>query len=242
MHGGGSRRRGRGVAVTLAEAGATVGVNHYPSDEERTRAAEVVAEIEAPGGEAAAYPGDVSDAASVDELVDGFEATYGTPDVLVNNAGILRRSRLDEMSVAEWDEVLDVDLRGVFLVTRRVVPGMIDRGSGSVVNVASQLGFKGAAGFTHYCAAKGGVIAFTRALAREVAPDVRVNAIAPGPVETPLLSDISEQWRREKAAELPMERAGRVEDVAPTAVFLASDESSYYTGQTLSPDGGDAMH
>lgn len=119
---------------------------------------------------------------------------------------------------------------------------MIDRGSGSVVNVASQLGFKGAAGFTHYCAAKGGVIAFTRALAREVAPDVRVNAIAPGPVETPLLSDISEQWRREKAAELPMERAGRVEDVAPTAVFLASDESSYYTGQTLSPDGGDAMH
>ncbi|RDZ34061.1 MULTISPECIES: SDR family NAD(P)-dependent oxidoreductase [unclassified Haloferax] len=239
---GASSGIGRGVAVTLAEAGATVGVNHYPSDEERTRAAEVVAEIEAAGGEAAAFPGDVSDAASVDELVDGFEATYGTPDVLVNNAGILRRSRLDEMSVAEWDEVLDVDLRGVFLVTRRVVPGMIDRGSGSVVNVASQLGFKGAAGFTHYCAAKGGVIAFTRALAREVAPDVRVNAIAPGPVETPLLSDISEQWRREKAAELPMERAGRVEDVAPTAVFLASDESSYYTGQTLSPDGGDAMH
>ncbi|ADE01931.1 SDR family NAD(P)-dependent oxidoreductase [Haloferax volcanii] len=239
---GASSGIGRGVAVALAEAGATVGVNHYPSDEERTRAAEVVAEIEAAGGEAAAFPGDVSDAASVDELVDGFEATYGTPDVLVNNAGILRRSRLDEMSVAEWDEVLDVDLRGVFLVTRRVVPGMIDRGSGSVVNVASQLGFKGAAGFTHYCAAKGGVIAFTRALAREVAPDVRVNAIAPGPVETPLLSDISEQWRREKAAELPMERAGRVEDVAPTAVFLASDESSYYTGQTLSPDGGDAMH
>jgi len=239
---GASSGIGRGVAVALAEAGATVGVNHYPSDEERTRAAEVVAEIEAGGGEAAAFPGDVSDATSVEELVDAFEATYGTPEVLVNNAGILRQSRLDEMNIAEWDEVLDVDLRGVFLVTRRVVPGMLDRGSGSVVNVASQLGFKGAAELTHYCAAKGGVIAFTRALAREVAPDVRVNAIAPGPIETPLLGDISEEWRREKAAELPMERAGRVEDVAPTAVFLASDESGYYTGQTLSPDGGDAMH
>lgn len=239
---GASSGIGRGIAEALADAGATVGVNHYPSNEERDRAADVVESIEAAGGEASAFPGDVSDAESVDGLVGSFESRYGTPDVLVNNAGVLRQSRLEEMSVDEWDEVMAVDLRGVFLVTRRVVPEMTERGSGSVINMASQLGLKGAEELTHYSAAKGGVIAFTRALAREVSPDVRVNAIAPGPVETDLLDDISEEWRRSKAAELPMKRFGRVDDIAPTAVFLAGDESGYYTGQTLSPDGGDAMH
>jgi 3-oxoacyl-[acyl-carrier protein] reductase len=119
---------------------------------------------------------------------------------------------------------------------------MLAADGGSVVNVASQLGIKGGTELVHYSAAKGGVIAFTRALAREVSPDVRVNAIAPGPVETALLDDISEEWREAKEAELPMDRLGQVEDIVPTAVFLASDDSSYYTGQTLSPDGGDAMH
>jgi 3-oxoacyl-[acyl-carrier protein] reductase len=137
---------------------------------------------------------------------------------------------------------MSVDLRGVFLVTRYTVPGMLERGSGKIVNIASQLGIKGGTELVHYSAAKAGVIGMTRALAREISPEVNVNAIAPGPVETTLLDDLSEEWRAAKEAELPMGRLGRVEDIVPTAVFLASDESDYYTGQTLSPDGGDAMH
>lgn len=239
---GASRGIGRGIATGLAAAGATVAVNHLPTDAERELAADAVAEIESDGGEALALPGDVSDAGSVESMVETFEAEHGAPDVLVNNAGILRQSRLEDMPVEQWDEVMSVDLRGVFLTTRFVIPGMLERGSGKVINIASQLGFKGAEELTHYCAAKGGVIAFTRSLAREVSPAVNVNAIAPGPIETDLLDGITEEWREAKEAELPMGRFGRVEDVAPTAVFLASDEADYYTGQTLSPDGGDAMH
>jgi 3-oxoacyl-[acyl-carrier protein] reductase len=237
---GASRGIGRGIAEALAEAGATVAVNHPPG--EGSVAADAVASIEASGGEAVALEGDVSDADSVRSMVERFEEAFGPADVLVNNAGILRQSPLIEMPVEQWDEVMSVDLRGVFLVSRFVVPGMVEQGEGRVINVASQLGFKGAEELTHYCAAKGGVIAFTRSLAREVSPEVTVNAIAPGPIETDLLDDITEEWRRRKEAELPMGRFGRVEDVAPTAVFLAGEGGAYYTGQTLSPDGGDAMH
>jgi len=119
---------------------------------------------------------------------------------------------------------------------------MLDQGDGRIINVASQLGIKGGEELVHYSAAKGGVIAMTRALAREVSPTVTVNAIAPGPIVTDLLDDISPEWREAKEAELPMGRLGRVKDVAPTAVFLAGEGGDYYTGQVLSPDGGDAMH
>jgi 3-oxoacyl-[acyl-carrier protein] reductase len=119
---------------------------------------------------------------------------------------------------------------------------MIEQGSGKIVNIASQLGIKGGVELVHYSAAKAGVIGMTRALAREVSPEVRVNAIAPGPIETDLVDGLTEEWKEAKSAELPMRRWGRVEDVVPTAIFLASDKSQYYTGQTLSPDGGDAMH
>jgi 3-oxoacyl-[acyl-carrier protein] reductase len=163
---GASRGIGRGIAEALASEGATVGINHLPVAEEREAGAEVVAAIESDGGTAIALPGNVSDVGSVRSMIEAFEDRLGTPDVLVNNAGILRQSRLEDMPVEQWDEVMSVDLRGVFLTTRFVIPGMLERGSGKVVNVASQLGFKGAEELTHYCAAKGGVIAFTRALAR----------------------------------------------------------------------------
>jgi 3-oxoacyl-[acyl-carrier protein] reductase len=239
---GANRGIGRGIAEGLAEAGAQVAVNHPPDPDEREAAEAVVESIEDDGGEAMALAGDVSDADSVQAMIDAFEDEWGAVNVLVNNAGILTQSELVDMSVDMWDETMAVDLRGVFLTTRFALPGMLDAGDGSVVNVASQLGIKGAEELVHYSAAKGGVIAFTRALAREVSPTVRVNAIAPGPIETSLLNDISEEWREAKEAELPMDRLGKVEDVVPTAVFLASDDSAYYTGQTLSPDGGDAMH
>lgn len=239
---GASSGIGRGIAVGLADAGADVGVNYPPFEGEAEKAAAVVDEIEDDGGTALALEGDVRSAESIESMVAAFEDRFGPPDVLCNNAGIVTQSRLAEMSVEMWDEMMQVNLRGVFLTTRFALPGMLDAGRGSIVNTASQLGIKGAPELVHYSAAKGGIITFTRALAREVSPTVRVNAVAPGPIETDLLADISEEWRAAKEAELPMGRLGNVEDVVPTVVFLASDESSYYTGQTLSPDGGDAMH
>jgi 3-oxoacyl-[acyl-carrier protein] reductase len=239
---GASSGIGRGIALGLAEAGATVGVNYPPFDGEAERAAAVVDEVEAGGETGVALEGDVRSAESIESMVRAFEDRFGAPDVLCNNAGIVTQSRLAEMPVETWDEMIQVNLRGVFLTTRFVLPGMLEAGRGSVVNTASQLGIKGAPELVHYSAAKGGIIAFTRALAREVSPTVRVNAVAPGPIETDLLADISEEWRAAKEAELPMGRLGQVDDVVPTVVFLASEESSYYTGQTLSPDGGDAMH
>lgn len=236
---GASRGIGRGVAEAFAEAGAVVGVNHPPG--EREAAADVVASIEDAGGEAVAFEGDVSDEESVRSMVEDFEATYGPPDLLVNNAGILTKSPLEEMSVATWDELLSVNLRGVFLVTRFALPAMRKRGSGKIINVASQLGLKGAAELVHYSAAKGGVIAFTRALAREVAPDITVNAVAPGPIDTDMTTGMGDDNRR-SMDHIPLGRRGQVEDVVPSVLFLAGPGGDYYTGQTLSPDGGDAMH
>lgn len=239
---GATRGIGRGIAEGLAEAGATVGVNYPPVDAEERLAVEVVETIEADGGTATALEADVSEEEDVRSMVRAFEEERGPVDVLVNNAGILTQSRLAEMSVETWDETIDVDLRGVFLATRFALPGMLEQGSGRIVNIASQLGIKGGVELVHYSAAKAGVIGMTRALAREVSPEVRVNAIAPGPIETDLVDDLTEEWKEQKSAELPVGRWGRVEDVVPTAVFLASEQSDYYTGQTLSPDGGDAMH
>jgi 3-oxoacyl-[acyl-carrier protein] reductase len=239
---GASSGIGRGIAIGLAEAGAAVGVNYPPFEDEAEKAGAVVDDIEDGGGTALALEGDVRSAESIESMVETFEERFGAPDVLCNNAGIVTQSTLAEMPVELWDEMIQVNLRGVFLTTRFVLPKMLDAGRGSIVNTASQLGIKGAPELVHYSAAKGGIITFTRALAREVSPTVRVNAVAPGPIETDLLADISEEWRAAKEAELPMGRLGQVDDVVPTVVFLASDDSSYYTGQTLSPDGGDAMH
>ena len=239
---GSTRGIGRSIAEALAAEGATVGVNFPPFEGEQEFATDIVSTIRADGGDAIAVEGDVSDENSVESMVNSVEDQCGPIDILVNNAGILTQAPLEEMSTEMWDETMDIDLRGVFLVTRAVVPVMLDRDGGKVINVASQLGIKGAEELTHYSAAKAGVIGFTRALAREVSPTVNVNAIAPGPIETDLMDDLTEEWKQAKESELPMGRLGQVEDVAPTAVFLASDESDYYTGQTLSPDGGDAMH
>jgi 3-oxoacyl-[acyl-carrier protein] reductase len=239
---GASRGIGEGIAEGLGREGATVGVNHLPTESERERAEAVVAEIEDAGGTGLPLPADVSDEGEVRAMLDRFEDEAGTPDVLVNNAGVLSQSPLAEMDVSAWDSVVATNLRGTFLVTRFTLPGMLERGSGSIVNVASQLAFIGKENMAHYCASKGGIVSFTRALAREVAPDVRVNAIAPGPVETDLTSGRSAADNAARAESVPLKRLGNVDDVVPTALFLAGGESEYYTGQVLSPDGGEAMH
>lgn len=182
---------------------------------------------------------DITSEASVRAMADAA----GPVDVLVNSAGILTESPMVDMSLAQWQQTIDVDLTGIFLVCRYVVPGMVERRWGRVVNIASQLGIKGGVGMTHYSAAKAGVLGFTKALAQEVAPHgVLVNAIAPGPIDTPLVAGISADWKTAKRAELPLGRYGTPEEVAPTAVLLASDPGgNLYVGQTLGPNSGDVM-
>jgi 3-oxoacyl-[acyl-carrier protein] reductase len=164
----------------------------------------------------------------------------GEIDILVNSAG---EAPLIEMDLATWSDTLAVDLTGVFLCCRHFVPRMIERGAGRVINIASQLGIKGWQWLTHYSTAKAGVIGLTKSLALEVSGrGVLVNAIAPGPIETPMVAGITDEWKTAKRAELPLGRFGRPEEVAPTAVLLASDPGgNLYAGQTLLPNSGDVM-
>ncbi len=185
---------------------------------------------------------DVSREGEVRGMVGEVIEALGRIDVLVNNAGVLSQSPLEQMPVKEWDRVLGINLRGTFLCCRFALPHMLGRGEGRIVNVASQLGQIGAPELAHYSASKGGVIAFTKALAREVAArGVLVNAVAPGPISTGIMPSESEEQEEALKAALPIRRFGAVKEVAPTVVFLASDDASYYVGQTLGPNGGDVM-
>jgi 3-oxoacyl-[acyl-carrier protein] reductase len=175
-------------------------------------------------------------------MVEAVHRAFGHIDILVNNAGIFTQALVEHLSVTDWDRVLAVNLRGTFLCARFVLPYMLDQRWGRIINIASQLAYIGGQEVAHYSASKGGVIAFTKALAREVATrNVLVNAIAPGPILTDLLASETEEWKAAKLAELPIGRFGEVREVAPTAVFLASDDATYYVGQTLGPNGGDVM-
>ncbi len=186
---------------------------------------------------------DVGDESSVRAGFAAAREQLGPIDVLVNSAGLLTESDLADMSLAMWNETLTVDLTGIFLCCREVVPDMRRAGWGRIINISSQLGIKGGRGLSHYSAAKAGVIGLTKSLALEVAPDnVLVNCIAPGPIETPLVAGISQQWKAAKMLELPLGRFGRPEEVAPTALLLASDPGgNLFVGQTLGPNSGDVM-
>jgi 3-oxoacyl-[acyl-carrier protein] reductase len=230
---------GRGIAIAFASEGANVVVADMVDE---AGAAEVLARIREQGREALFVQTDVSDEASVDSMASAALERFGRVDILVNNAGIFTEATLESMSVAEWDRVVNTNLRGTFLCTRALINQMLDRGDGRIINIASQLGQIGGWAAAHYSASKAGVIGMTKALAREVSVrGVLVNAIAPGPIETPLLESETEEWRSGKLAELPIGRFGRVEEVTPTAVLLASADGSYYVGQTLGPNGGDVM-
>ena len=229
---------GRAIAEKLAQNGERVVVN----DVNPETADEVVAGIKEWGGEAAAAPGDVSDAESVQRIVAATHEAYGSPEILVNNAGFLQQKRFVDLTVEDFDRMIAVHLRGTFLCTRAVLPEMLSRGSGIIVNVASQLGQIGGIELCHYSAAKAGIIGLTKSLAREAsAQGVRVNAVAPGPINTELILGLSEEWQRAKAAELPLGRFGEPEEVAKTVAFLVSDGATLYVGQTLGPNSGDVM-
>jgi 3-oxoacyl-[acyl-carrier protein] reductase len=228
---GGASGIGAAIAAAFTAAGACVVVaDRSPCDP-------------ASLGVAGAVSLDVTDEESVTRAVAAAGEVVGPLDILVNSAGILTESPVATMELSTWSETLAVDLTGVFLCCRAVLPGMLERGSGRIINIASQLGIKGGRGLAHYAAAKAGVIALTKSLALEVsAQGVLVNAIAPGPIDTPMVEGITEDWKRAKRAELPLGRFGRPEEVAPTAVLLASDPGgNLYVGQTLGPNSGDVM-
>jgi 3-oxoacyl-[acyl-carrier protein] reductase len=225
---------GRAVAAHYLAAGARVVVADLSP-----RAAEVAGELGADGGLVL----DATDEDAVDAAVAAATEMLGRIDVLVTSHGILTQSPMADMSLALWHETLSVDLTSVFLLNRAVLPGMLGQGGGRIVNVASQLGIKGGESLAHYAAAKAGVIAMTKSLALEVSSrGVLVNAIAPGPIETPMLDGIDDEWKRAKRAELPLGRFGTADEVAPTAVLLASDPGgNLFVGQVLGPNSGDVM-
>jgi 3-oxoacyl-[acyl-carrier protein] reductase len=229
---------GRAIAEKLARDGEQVVVNDLYGE----AADEVVARIEESGGRATAAPGDVSDPESVERITATAREVYGPLEILVNNAGFLQQKQFVDLTVDDFDRMIAVHLRGTFLCTHSVLPEMLSRGSGIVVNVASQLGQIGGIELCHYSAAKAGIIGLTKSLAREVsAQGVRVNAVAPGPINTELILGLSEEWQRAKAAELPLGRFGEPAEVAETVAFLVSDGATLYVGQTLGPNSGDVM-
>ena len=229
---------GRAIAEKLAKDGERVVVN----DLREASANEVVAGIEQAGGEAASAPGDVSDPEAVGRIVEAARESFGPVDILVNNAGYGQQKPFVDLTVEDFDRMIGVHLRGTFLCTSAVLPEMLSRGRGVIVNVASQLGQIGGVELCHYSAAKAGIIGLTKSLAREVsAQGVRVNAVAPGPINTDLVLGLSEEWRQNKAAELPLGRFGEPWEVAETVSFLASDGAALYVGQTLGPNSGDVM-
>ncbi|WMS41346.1 SDR family NAD(P)-dependent oxidoreductase [Acuticoccus sp. MNP-M23] len=229
---------GRAIAIRLAAEGASVTVNDLDPASAEATAASIANE----GGRATAAPGDVSSEADVAAMYAAAEAAYGPVTLAVNNAGIVTQVPLETMDAAAFDRMIAVHLRGCFLGCRRAIGPMLAAGSGVIVNIASQLGQIGGTELAHYSAAKAGIIGLTKSFAREVsARGVRVNAVAPGPINTDLVRAISQEWRDAKAAELPLKRFGEPEDVAATVAFLASDDARIYVGQTLGPNSGDVM-
>lgn len=232
---GGGQGIGKVTALTFAREGAKVAV----ADINMTAAQAVADEICAADGQAKAIFLDVSRAESVEAAVRTVQETYGRIDVLVNNAGITRDARMQKMSEEQFDAVINVNLKGVWLCSKAVAPIMIAGGGGSIINAASVVGLYGNFGQTNYVAAKAGVIGMTKTWARELGPNhIRVNAIAPGFTVTEMIATVPEKVLDSVRERTPLRRLGNPEDIANAYLFLASDESSFITGVTLSVDGG----
>jgi len=235
---GAARGIGSAIAARLARAGAATVL----ADLDQKGAAAASAELNRAGGRTIATHVDVADERSVGEMFAACEKAFGACSLLVNNAGFVHQAPFEALSAADFDRMIAVHLRGTFLCARRAIGAMLAAGDGVIVNIASQLGQIGGVELVHYSAAKAGIIGFTKALAREVsARGVRVNAVAPGPINTPLVLGLTEAWRDAKRAQLPLGRFGEPEDIAETVAFLASPAARIYVGQTLGPNSGDVM-
>ncbi|HEX6971443.1 MAG TPA: 3-oxoacyl-ACP reductase family protein [Limnochordia bacterium] len=239
---GGSRGIGAGIARLFAQAGAHVVINFSRSRED---AARVTAAIVADGGRAEAAQADVSDRQAVRAMIEAIVDRHGRLDVLVNNAGVAIDLPLSELTDAAWDRVIDVNLRGTFLCSQLAAPVMLAQRQGKIINVSAATAIRGRKNGANYCAAKAGVIALTKCLALELAPDIQVNCLLPGFTET---ADVIERFglsdperRRQLTQTIPLGRLAVTSDIARGALFLASDLSNYVTGQTLCVNGGSFM-
>lgn len=237
---GGSRGIGGAIVRAFARAGADIAFCHLDDD---AGAAETIAAVAALGRRCHADSFDVSDSDRLRGFIATAEAALGPADILVANAGINLRGPFETLPEATYRRIMDVHFMHTVVAAQAVYPGMAERGRGRIITLSSQLAFKGAANLTPYTAAKGAILAFTRSLSLEAAPrGVRVNSIAPGPVDTALTQSRGPEWRAAIEAALPAGRLGRPEDIAETALLLAGPGGDFYVGACLSPNGGDVMH
>jgi 3-oxoacyl-[acyl-carrier protein] reductase len=237
---GGSTGIGRAIVELFAAHGAKVLICHHRDEDRASAVAEALGKKSA---DVKFVECDVTNENSVAQLGDWTRRNFGPVDILVNGAGICGEVPFSKMQIEQWDQMMAVNLRGAFLVTRQFFDAMKERRYGRIINIASQLAYKGTVDSAHYCASKAGLVGFTRALSYEAAHfGVTVNAIAPGPVETAMLAGFTDEWRAMKFGQLPAGRFGQVDEIAPTALLLASETGgAYFIGQTLSPNGGDVM-
>ncbi|MBZ5749839.1 3-oxoacyl-[acyl-carrier-protein] reductase [Metabacillus rhizolycopersici] len=236
---GGSRGIGRAIALDLAKNGASVAVNFAGSE---AKANEVVDEIKANGGNAFAIKADVSNGDEVQQMIKEVISQFGRLDILVNNAGITRDNLLMRMKDAEWDDVINTNLKGVFLCTKGVTRQMMKQRSGRIINIASVVGVSGNAGQANYVAAKAGVIGLTKTTAKELASrNITVNAVAPGFITTDMTDELPEDVKTEMLKQIPLAKLGEPSDIANIVTFLASEKSKYITGQTVHVNGGMVM-
>ena len=233
---GASRGIGRAIALELASRGAAVVINYNGSEE---RAREVQKEIEEKGGEAEIRQWNVADYKACESAVKDIVKTHGSIDILVNNAGITRDGLMMRMSEQQWDMVINVNLKSAFNFIHACTPVMMRQKAGSIINMASVVGVHGNAGQANYAASKAGMIALAKSIAQELGSrGIRANAIAPGFILTDMTAALSDEVRAEWAKKIPLRRGGTPEDVANIATFLASDMSSYVSGQVIQVDGG----
>jgi len=233
---GASRGIGKDIALYLAKEGAKVAVNYSGS---KDKADVVVAEIKAMGGEAFAIQASVDQADDVQNLISSTMEQFGSVDILVNNAGITRDNLLMRMKEHEWDDVINTNLKGVFLCTKAVTRQMMKQRAGRIINITSIVGVSGNAGQANYVAAKAGVIGLTKSTAKELASrNITVNSVAPGFISTDMTDALPEDIKSQMLSQIPLAKFGNPEDIAKAVAFLASDDANYITGQTIHVNGG----
>ena len=236
---GASRGIGKEIALKYAENGYNVIINYVS---EKTNVEELKKEFEEKGVKALIMQADVTDATKIEEVVKKGIEEFGKIDVLVNNAGITRDNLLMRMSEEEFDKVIEINLKGTYIVTKAVTKYMMKKRTGSIINLSSVVGVVGNAGQCNYSASKAGIIGFTKSVAKELASrNIRANAIAPGFIETDMTAVLSDSVKENIHNQIPLKRMGTAKEVANLAYFLGSEESSYITGQVINIDGGMVM-